>query len=123
MTERIAVVLFNLGAPDSSAAVEPFLFNLFHDRAILDLPQPLRYAAAKWIAHRRAPAFFPVGPETPAADQRAGRRELAGAAALLLGADTRRSAIQALLLAAQRSQVLHEGFIEAARLLEATYYR
>ena len=45
------------------------------------------------------------------------------AAALLLGADTRRSAIQALLLAAQRSQVLHEGFIEAARLLEATYYR
>ncbi len=55
MTERIAVVLFNLGAPDSSAAVEPFLFNLFHDRAILDLPQPLRYAAAKWIAHRRAP--------------------------------------------------------------------
>ena len=45
------------------------------------------------------------------------------AAALLLGADTRRSAVQALLLAAQRSQVLHEGFIEAARLLEATYYR
>lgn len=45
------------------------------------------------------------------------------AAALLLGADTRRSAIQALLFAAQRSQVLHEGFIEAARLLEATFYR
>jgi len=45
------------------------------------------------------------------------------AAALLLGADTRRSAVQALLLASQRSQVLHEGFIEAARLLEATYYR
>jgi len=55
MTTRTAVVLFNLGGPDSSAAVEPFLFNLFHDRAILDLPQPLRYAAAKWIARRRAP--------------------------------------------------------------------
>jgi protoporphyrin/coproporphyrin ferrochelatase len=55
MNTRTAVVLFNLGAPDSSAAIEPFLFNLFHDRAILNLPQPLRYAAAKWIAHRRAP--------------------------------------------------------------------
>ncbi len=48
---------------------------------------------------------------------------LTKAAASLLGADTRRSAVQALLLAASRSQVLHEGFIEAARLLEATYYR
>jgi len=48
---------------------------------------------------------------------------LTRAAAGLLGADTRRSAIAALLLAAQRAQVLHEGFIEAARLLEATFYR
>jgi hypothetical protein len=48
---------------------------------------------------------------------------LTRAAAQLLGADTRRSAVQAILLASQRSQVLHEGFIEAARLLEATYYR
>ena len=48
---------------------------------------------------------------------------LTRAAAQLLGADTRRTAVQALLQAAQRSQVLHEGFIEAARLLEATYYR
>jgi hypothetical protein len=48
---------------------------------------------------------------------------LVRAAALLLGADTRRSAVQALLIAASRSQVLHEGFIEAARLLEATFYR
>ncbi len=48
---------------------------------------------------------------------------LVRAAAQLLGADTRTSAVRALLLAASRSQVLHEGFIEAARLLEATYYR
>lgn len=48
---------------------------------------------------------------------------LVRAAANLLGADTRRSAVQALLLAASRAQVLHEGFIEAARLLEATFYR
>ncbi len=48
---------------------------------------------------------------------------LTRAAAGLLGADTRRSAVEALLRASSRSQVLHEGFIEAARLLEATYYR
>jgi len=48
---------------------------------------------------------------------------LVRAAAQLLGADTRTSAVRALLLAASRSQVLHEGFIEAARLLEATFYR
>ncbi len=48
---------------------------------------------------------------------------LVRAAAQLLGADTRRSAVQALLIAASRSQVLHEGFIEAARLFEATFYR
>lgn len=57
MTTRTAVVLFNLGAPDSSAAIEPYLFNLFHDRAIIDLPEPLRWALAKWIAHRRAPVM------------------------------------------------------------------
>jgi hypothetical protein len=45
------------------------------------------------------------------------------AAARLLGADTRAAAVEALLLASQRSQVLHEGFIECARLLEATFYR
>lgn len=48
---------------------------------------------------------------------------LANASARLLGADTRAPAIEAVLIAAQRAQVLHEGFIEAARLLEATYYR
>jgi hypothetical protein len=48
---------------------------------------------------------------------------LVKAAAQLLGSDTRKSAVQAVLLAAARAQVLHEGFIEAARLLEATFYR
>ena len=48
---------------------------------------------------------------------------LVKAAAQLLGGDTRKSAVQAVLLAASRAQVLHEGFIEAARLLEATFYR
>ena len=52
---RKAVVLFNLGGPDTLAAVEPFLFNLFYDPAIIGLPKPLRYLVAKLISKRRAP--------------------------------------------------------------------
>jgi len=52
---RKAVVLFNLGGPDSQAAVQPFLFNLFMDPAIIRLPAPLRYLVAKLISTRRAP--------------------------------------------------------------------
>lgn len=54
MSKRLAVVLFNLGGPDSLAAVKPFLFNLFNDPAIIRLPQPLRYLVAKLISGRRA---------------------------------------------------------------------
>jgi protoporphyrin/coproporphyrin ferrochelatase len=52
---RLAVVLLNLGGPDSQAAVEPFLYNLFSDPAIIRLPQPLRWALARLISRRRAP--------------------------------------------------------------------
>lgn len=52
---RVSVVLFNLGGPDSLDAVEPFLFNLFSDPAIIALPNPLRWAVAKLISKRRAP--------------------------------------------------------------------
>ena len=50
-----AVILFNLGGPDKLDNVEPFLFNLFNDPAILNLPSFLRYPLAKIIANRRAP--------------------------------------------------------------------
>jgi ferrochelatase len=52
---KTAVVLFNLGGPDSPAAVAPFLFNLFSDPAIISLPNPLRWLVARRIARRRAP--------------------------------------------------------------------
>lgn len=52
---RKAVILFNLGGPDGPEAVEPFLFNLFNDAAIIRLPGPLRWAIAKLISRRRAP--------------------------------------------------------------------
>ena len=52
---RKAVILFNLGGPDKLESVEPFLFNLFNDPAILNLPTILRYPLAKLISNRRAP--------------------------------------------------------------------
>ena len=50
-----AIILFNLGGPDKIENVEPFLFNLFYDPAILNLPTFLRYPLAKLISNRRAP--------------------------------------------------------------------
>ena len=50
-----AIILFNLGGPDKLENVEPFLFNLFNDPAILNLPSFLRFPLAKLIANRRAP--------------------------------------------------------------------
>ena len=52
---KTAVVLVNLGGPDSPEAIEPFLFNLFNDPAIISLPGLLRYVAARWISWKRAP--------------------------------------------------------------------
>ena len=49
-----AVILFNLGGPDKLKNVEPFLFNLFNDPAILNIPRFLRYPIAKLISKRRA---------------------------------------------------------------------
>ncbi len=51
---KTAIVLFNLGGPDSPEAVEPFLFNLFKDPAIVRLPTPVRQILAKLISRRRA---------------------------------------------------------------------
>lgn len=50
---RTAVVLFNLGGPDSLKAVRPFLFNLFRDPAIISLPAIARYPLAALISTTR----------------------------------------------------------------------
>ncbi|MGE0735834.1 MAG: ferrochelatase [Alphaproteobacteria bacterium] len=52
---RVAVVLFNLGGPDKPDSVEPFLFNLFSDPAILRVPGFVRWFLARLISRRRAP--------------------------------------------------------------------
>ena len=50
-----AVILFNLGGPDKQESVEPFLFNLFNDPAIINIPSIFRYPLAKFISKKRAP--------------------------------------------------------------------
>jgi ferrochelatase len=52
-TRKLAVVLFNLGGPDSPAAIKPFLLNLFRDPAILRVPFFIRPLLARVIAGAR----------------------------------------------------------------------
>ncbi len=52
---KAAIVLFNLGGPDSPEAVRPFLQNLFSDPAIIRAPGFVRGPLARFIAARRAP--------------------------------------------------------------------
>jgi len=66
---KLAVVLFNLGGPDSLEAVEPFLNNLFSDPAIISLPSFLRRPLARFIARRRTPVareiYAKIGGRSP----------------------------------------------------------
>lgn len=54
---KTAVVLMQLGGPDSVQAVEPFLYNLFCDPDIIDLPLAFlfRKSLARKISRSRAP--------------------------------------------------------------------
>ena len=54
--DRIGVVLMNLGGPDKLDDVAPFLYNLFMDPAIIDIPLggPLRHWLCKYIATKRS---------------------------------------------------------------------
>jgi len=56
ISKRVGVVLFQLGGPESLAAVEPFLFNLFCDPDIIDFPFSRigRRALARLISKTRA---------------------------------------------------------------------
>ena len=64
-----AVILFNLGGPDKLESVEPFLFNLFNDPAIISIPSIFRYPLAKFISAKRAPIakniYREIGDKSP----------------------------------------------------------
>lgn len=67
--ERIAVVLFNLGGPDSLKSVRPFLYNLFNDPMIMRVPGWLRSPLAWAISTKRAPKtreiYRKIGDKSP----------------------------------------------------------
>ncbi len=52
---RVAVVLFNLGGPETLEEVAPFLFNLFSDLVGSGLPRPLQRLVPRIITMLRAP--------------------------------------------------------------------
>ncbi len=54
--DTVGVVLFNLGGPRCPEEVEDFLYNLFMDPVIIDIPIPrvFRHRLSKLIARRRA---------------------------------------------------------------------
>jgi ferrochelatase len=70
---KLAIVLFNLGGPDSPEAVEPFLRNLFGDEAILVMPWILRKPLAWFIARGRAPVareiYAKIGGRSPIVEE------------------------------------------------------
>ncbi len=70
-----AIVLLQLGGPDSLDAVQPFLYNLFTDPDIIDLPGAFlfRNALARIISTRRAPIaqalYKNIGGRSPILEQ------------------------------------------------------
>ena len=50
---KVAVVLLNLGGPDSKEAIKPFLYNFFMDKNIIRAPLPVRWLLAKYISFSR----------------------------------------------------------------------
>jgi ferrochelatase len=74
MSDKLGVVLLNLGGPDSLEAVEPFLYNLFRDPDIIEFPGSFlfRDRLAKFIAKRRHPRvqeqYKKIGGKSPLKD-------------------------------------------------------
>ncbi len=70
---KIAVVLFNLGGPDNPKAIRPFLFNLFNDPAIINIPGIFRWFIAQYISRKRAPIakeiYAHIGGKSPLLEQ------------------------------------------------------
>ena len=55
MPEKTAVLLLQMGGPDSLKAVKPFLYNLFSDRDIIRIgPAFLQPLIARFISYRRS---------------------------------------------------------------------
>lgn len=82
-----ALILLNMGGPDSLDAVKPFLYNLFSDRELIQLPAGalLQKPFARMIAHFRAKKvvenYRKIGGQSPLLEWT--RKQAAGVAARL----------------------------------------
>jgi protoporphyrin/coproporphyrin ferrochelatase len=70
MSEKTAVLLLQMGGPDSLDAIEPFLLNLFSDRDIIRIgPAFLQPLIARFIVKRRVPKveayYAKIGGKSP----------------------------------------------------------
>lgn len=79
---KTAVMISNMGGPDSLEAVEPYLRNIFNDPDIIDipLPGPLRRRFVNWLAGRRGPEsreiYRRIGGRSPLIDITNGQADL-----------------------------------------------
>lgn len=69
-SEKLAVVLLNLGGPLKEADITPFLFNFFRDKNVITVPNPFRFMLAAWIALSRGrgaaqKAYASLGGKSP----------------------------------------------------------
>lgn len=87
MNERVAIVLLNLGGPDSLESVEGFLRNLFSDPDIFRLP---------WPALTQKPFAFLIA-RRRRKEASAGYRAIGGASPLLANTERQAAALQAAL--------------------------
>ena len=56
MIQKVAVILLNLGGPDSLESVERFLYSMFSDKYIVGAPVVVRHIFAKIVSKLRAKA-------------------------------------------------------------------
>jgi ferrochelatase len=70
---EVGVLLLNMGGPDSLEAVEPFLYNLFSDHDIVQIPRVIQKPVAKLISKFRAKKvakyYEAIGGKSPQTEQ------------------------------------------------------
>jgi ferrochelatase len=85
--QPLGVILMNLGGPDSLAAVEPFLRNLFADPDVIQFPRGMRWIQplfARFVAQSRGPtaraAYEQIGGRSPITEESTAQAEAVAAA-------------------------------------------
>ena len=113
---KLGVILLNMGGPDSTADVPPYLLNIFRDPAILDMPLGVlvRPWLSKIIVKRRAAAsaarYDQIGGRTPL-------NEIAGRQAAVLHGLLEKRGVEAVVAPGMR--YWHPFIEEAVRRLTA----